>query len=122
MGLNHLERVELAQRTANELRKHIEAEKIILFGSVSIEKDDSESDIDIIVVQRGEAADGDLTSEQVNILYQAIYGNLDSVTFPILPTQESYLHLCYISSQHYDKPPLRQFCQVRKIKKYGQEL
>lgn len=121
MGLNHQERVELAHRTADELRKHTEAEKIILFGSVAIEKDDAGSDVDIIVVKRGEAPDGDLTFEQVNALYE-IYRNLDPATFPILPTQDSFIHLCCISSQHYGKPPLRQLLQVEKIKKHGQEL
>ncbi|EKD80441.1 MAG: hypothetical protein ACD_40C00092G0002 [uncultured bacterium] len=121
MGLHHQERVELAQRTADELRRHIEAEKILLFGSVAIGKDDAESDVDIIVVKRGDAPDGDLTFEQVNALYE-IYHNLDTSVYPILPTQDDFIHLCCISSQHYDKPPLRQFCQVRKIKKYGQEL
>ncbi len=119
--MSHQERIELAHKTADEFRKHIKADKIILFGSLPIEKDNELSDIDILLVAHGDAPDGDLTSRQIDEFTQ-ICLNLDSEQFPMLFRRNNFIHVCFSSSQHFEKPPLRQFMQIRKIKKHGREL
>jgi hypothetical protein len=122
MGLNHQERVELAKKTAAKIRElHPATKQIYLHGSVAHNQDDKESDVDLLVTELGEAPDGDLTYTQLRAWYDLIT-SLDPNEFPIFPGSESFLDVCCISSQHFDRPPLKQKWMVWKIKKYGQEL
>lgn len=122
MGLNHQERVELAIKAAAKIRElHPATKQVFLHGSVAHKKDNEESDVDLLVTELGESPDGDLTYNQLQAWYYLVT-SLDPNEYPIIPGSESFLDVCCISSQHFDRPPLRQWNMVRKIKRYGQEI